>query len=160
MRTGRWMLLAVTVVLLCSVAVTSVGAARRPKKIAFFDFKTGMKLQKKYTKPTMIHFTMGGCGWCTKLEKEVYVVPEVIKMSRNFVCIKVKRERLPEACQYYKVRGYPTIVFTDTKRKEAHRMVGFVPAERFLTQMKHALSKVKATGDDDEKTDDAKKDKK
>lgn len=107
----------------------------------WFDFKTGMKLSKKHDKPTMIHFTTDWCGWCGKLEKDVYTVREVIETSRNFVCIKVDGDKEKQVVAYYKVKGYSTILFTNSKREEVHRLGGFMPAEGFLAQMKAALRK-------------------
>ena len=145
MKAFRWMLAAAVVGTMCLVSWQAFPATTKtPKEIVFLDFKTGMQLQKKLNKPTMIHFTTTWCGWCRKLEKEVYTVPEVIEMSRNFVCIQVDGDKLPEACAHYKVRGYPTIVFTDAKRNEVHRIPGYMPAEGFLAQMKAALAKTGA----------------
>ena len=95
------------------------------------------------------------CGWCRKLEKEVYTVSEVIEASRNFVCIRVDGSKRKQIVKYYRVRGYPTILFTNSKRKEVHRLPGYMPAERFLAQMESALEK--ATPKEDTK-EDTKKD--
>jgi len=145
--------LSVLVVGLVAVACIHAEAAKKrvPNRIVWFQFEQGMKLSKKYDKPTMIHFTTEWCGWCRRLEKEVYTVPEVIKASRNFVCIRVDGSKRRQIVNYYKIRGYPTILFTNSKRKEVHRLPGYVPAERFLAEMERALKK--ATPEDDTKED-------
>lgn len=124
-----------------TLAETYAARQARPKAIVWTTFVKGMAQAKKEDKPTMIHFTTDWCGWCRKLEREVYTVPEVIELSQKFVCIRVDGDKEKEVVQDHKVRGYPTILFTNSKREEVHRIPGYMPAEGFLNQMKTALKK-------------------
>ncbi|HUW55751.1 MAG TPA: thioredoxin family protein [Planctomycetota bacterium] len=142
--------------LMAADVATHAAAARKPTAIVWTTFKAGMARAKKEDKPTMIHFTTDWCGWCRKLEKEVYTVPEVIELSQKFVCIRVDGDREKDVVQYYKVRGYPTILFTNSKREEVHRIPGYMPAEGFLSQMKTALGKA-GVKEETDKEDNAEK---
>lgn len=111
------------------------------KGIVWGDFKGGTKYAQKNNRPMLIHFTTDWCGWCKKLEKEVYTVPEVADTMRKFVCVKVDGDKEKDVVQHYNVRGYPTIVFLNSKLEEVGRIPGYLPADKFLEQLKAALEK-------------------
>jgi thioredoxin-related protein len=129
-------------VLVAAVCLGAPPAAKeRPFEIAWTDFQSGMKLAEKDGKPSMIYFTAVWCGWCKKLEKEAFRVPEVIELSRQFVCIKVDGDKQPTLLDRYEVDEYPTVVFSTSKGKEVLRIPDYVPAEEFLAKIKTALVK-------------------
>jgi thioredoxin-related protein len=45
----------------------------------------------------------------------------------------------PGIAQKYRIEGYPTFLFFDEKGKEIHRIVGFVKADKFITESQTAL---------------------
>ncbi len=104
--------------------------------IAWESYQVGMNQRR----PVMMDFMAEWCGWCKKLDKEVYTDPEVLKVSRQFSCIKVDGDRNRELVRSYRVDGYPTIVFLDASGKEVHRVVGYRPAQAFLAEMQKALA--------------------
>jgi thiol:disulfide interchange protein len=116
-------------------------AKERPFEIAWTDYDNGLRLAKKEGKPSMIYFTAVWCGWCKKLEKEAFRVPEVIELSRKFVCIKVDGDKQHELIDRHEVAEYPTVIFCDSQGKDALRIPDYVPAEDFLAKMKTALVK-------------------
>jgi len=129
---------------LATVTFMSFRATKAPptEKIVWNDFENGMKLAHTNNLPMMIDFAASWCGWCKDLDDEVYNVPEVIALSRNFVCVRVDGDREKEVADYFNVTGYPTIVFTNSKIEEVDRIPGFMPADGFLAQMRAALEKV------------------
>jgi len=116
-------------------------AKERPFEIVWTDFQSGMKLAEKEGKPSMIYFTAVWCNWCKKLEKEAFKVPEVVELSRKFVCIWVDGDKQPALLDRYNIDEYPTVVFSTSKGKEVLRIPDYVPAEDFLAKMKIALVK-------------------
>ena len=56
----------------------------------------------------MIDFMTSWCGWCKKLDDEVYTKPDVMEMSTRFVCIRVDAEQRSDLARIYAVDSYPT----------------------------------------------------
>jgi len=90
------------------------------------NFATAVEKAKKQKKKLLINFTGSDwCGWCIKLDQEVFSKEDFITYAnKNFVCIKLdfpKRKKLSteESTQnqklavQYKVKGFPTILVLD-----------------------------------------------
>jgi thiol-disulfide isomerase/thioredoxin len=123
-------------------------AARRlgdltPKSssITWMGFDDGMAAARQAKKPVMMDFSTSWCGWCRKLESEVFSKPEVIDLSGEFVCVRVDGDQRKDLVRRYGVEGFPTIVFLNQAGQPAHRVVGYEEAGRFLSDMKTALGK-------------------
>lgn len=113
--------------------------ARTPKEIAWQNYEAGMALASRDHKPVLMDFSATWCGWCKKLEAEVFTNPKVIALSRRFVCIKVDGDKRRDLVGRYGVRGYPTGVLLDAQGREVRRMVGYRPADQYLAEMQRAL---------------------
>ena len=132
-----------------ALAVAGAAFALAPKSdgtdkegIVWTDFEQGSEYALKNDLPVMIYFSTKWCGWCRKLERDVYTVPEVVEMSKKFVNIRIDGDQSKELTMRYKVRGYPTIIFTDSDSEEVARIPGFAPAAPFLERMKAALEQM------------------
>jgi protein disulfide-isomerase len=89
------------------------------------------KQSKKTGKPILADFTGSDwCGWCIKLKKEVFNLPEfkkwasanVILLELDFPTEKVAqsdalKKQNAALRDKYKIRGYPTILFLDAEGK-------------------------------------------
>lgn len=87
------------------------------------DFEEAKKEAKKNKKYMLLNFTGSDwCGWCMRLNDEVFSQPEFIKYAAaELVCVKLdfpRNKQLPEKersqnhtlQQLYQVQGYPTII--------------------------------------------------
>jgi thiol:disulfide interchange protein len=102
------------------------------------SFEAGMKEAADTGKLVMVDLYTDWCGWCKRLDREVYTNGEVAKLAKDFVCIKLNPEKDPENGRKFKVQGFPTIIFTDSAGKEIRRVVGYKPADKFLKEMERA----------------------
>lgn len=97
----------------------------------FTDVNEASKVALKAKKPMLFFFTGSDwCGWCTRLQKEVFLTPEFSAWAnKNVVLVELdfpKRKALaPEIVQQNKelqktlgVRGYPTVWFVNTVKPE------------------------------------------
>lgn len=88
------------------------------------DVNKASELAIKNKKPLMMFFTGSDwCGWCIRLQKEVFKTPEFVKWAKENVTLveldDPRRKQLaPELFQQNKkfeqmfgVRGYPTVWF-------------------------------------------------
>ena len=99
----------------------------------FTDVKEAVAIGNKEKKPLMLFFTGSDwCGWCIRLQKEVFKTPEFIKWAKeNVVLVELDFPRKNEQTdavkmqnaqlqQQLQVRGYPTVWFVSaTKTAEA-----------------------------------------
>jgi thioredoxin:protein disulfide reductase len=97
-------------------------------------------------KPVLIDFFADWCAACKELDALTYVQPEVVKESERFVTVKVDGtagdDELDEVYAQYGIKGLPTVAFFDAQgeRLDNPRINGFLPADRFLTEMKKVSS--------------------
>ncbi|WP_396177562.1 thioredoxin family protein [Flavobacterium sp.] len=88
------------------------------------DVNKASELAIKNKKPLMLFFTGSDwCGWCIKLQKEVFKTPEFVKWAtENVILVELdfprRKQLAPELLQQNKnleqmfaVRGYPTVWF-------------------------------------------------
>jgi thiol:disulfide interchange protein len=124
------------------LAATAAQAA--PPSIKWgHDFNSGVTQALKAKHPMLVDFYTDWCGWCSKLERDVYTDPRVVALSEAFVCVKVDGDKYPEFVKKYKIEGYPTIIFFDRKAKPMSHIIGYKNADGFLAAMKAALKKAK-----------------
>ena len=88
-------------------------------KIAWLPYDVGLEKAKKENKHILVDFYTNWCYYCKKMDREVFVRPEIIKMLKEyFVTVKVNAESKKEldidgykisernlAISEYRVRG-------------------------------------------------------
>ncbi len=114
------------------------------------DFSKASAIAKKENKKMLLNFTGSDwCGWCIRLEEEVFSRKEFIAYAReNYVLVKLDfplRKRQPYSKKKqnnalgrkYGIRGYPTIVVLHPSGK-VHKKGGYVRGgpEAFLASIR------------------------
>jgi thiol:disulfide interchange protein len=94
---------------------------------------------KRSGMPVMADFYADWCGWCKKLDKEVYVNPEVAVLAEKFVSAKINADIDRENSAKYNITGLPTIVFLDPDGELVHTIVGYMDAADFVETMSEVL---------------------
>ncbi len=103
------------------------------------DLTKAVKLSNKTKKPMMLFFTGSDwCGWCIRLQKEVFKTPEFETWAKgNVILVELDfPRRTPQAPelqaqnaqlqQFFNVRGYPTVWFA-TGKMDKEGKVDFLP---------------------------------
>lgn len=82
----------------------------------------------------LIDFYATWCGPCKMLDKEVYVVPEVIRELGRLVTFKVDVDKpeYEELTDNFHIFNYPTLVLCEPDGTEVDRFLGFRPPDEFL----------------------------
>ncbi len=88
------------------------------------DLNKAIEVSQKENKPLMLFFTGSDwCGWCIRLQKEVFFKPEFVQWAqKNVVLVELdfprRKAQTPEIKsqnaqlqQQFQVRGYPTVWF-------------------------------------------------
>jgi thiol:disulfide interchange protein len=73
------------------------------------------------------------CGWCKKLDREVFADSRVAEAARSLIAVRINAEKGDEkVAQRYDVQGYPTVLFLDGSGNVVKRIDGFVDAAEML----------------------------
>jgi thioredoxin-related protein len=104
------------------------------------DLPAAQAQAKKDKKLVLVNFTGSDwCGWCKKLQAEVFTTKEFDTFAKNkLVLVEIdfpnqkkqsaELKKANEALQAkYKASGFPTIVALNGEGKEVWRQVGYMP---------------------------------
>jgi thioredoxin-related protein len=96
------------------------------------DVRKATDLSIKTNKPLLLFFTGSDwCGWCIRLQREVFKTPEFTKWaSENVILVELDyprgkaqspeiQKQNAELRQYFPVQGFPTIWFAGAEKKDA-----------------------------------------
>ena len=89
--------------------------------------------------PVMVSVHSPDCGWCNKLDSETLTDPDVLALSRQFVCVRLDSDVDPDAVLKYHVTAFPATIFLAPSGRDVARIPGFVPAREFIAGMRDAL---------------------
>lgn len=105
---------------------------------ALIDAKAGKKL-------VMVDVYTDWCGWCKKLDRDVYTDKHVQELvAKDFIPVKINPEKTAynrRIADKFGVRGYPHILFLDGDGKKLGEISGYVPADEFAKRLERAASK-------------------
>jgi len=108
-------------------------------------FDEGMSDSMKSGKYAIVDFYTDWCGWCKKMDEEVFSRPDVsLRLSREFVTIRIDAESAnPLTYKGQKtnartftgmmqVQGYPTLIVFNSKGDPVALLPGYVDAKTFM----------------------------
>ncbi len=109
------------------------------------DFDQALQKAKTGKKLVMVDIYTDWCGWCKKLDRDVYTNPQVEeKLTKDFVAVKINPEKSAGGAQLarqFGTRGYPHIVFTDADGHKVGEIRGYASAADFLKQLEQLTAK-------------------
>jgi thioredoxin-related protein len=119
------------------------------------DYAAAVAKAQKEKKALLLNFTGSDwCGWCKRLDREVFSRPEFVAYAeKNLVCVKLdfpRRTKLPQKevmqnqslAQKYGVRGFPTIYLLNASQETLLR-TGYRPngPGPYITHLQQAMQK-------------------
>ena len=107
------------------------------------DFDKALQDAKAQKKFVMVDVYTTWCGYCKKLDQEVYTDPEIKKyLAANFIVVKADAEDKAQgeafSNKFDAHMAYPSILFFDSKslkEKPVARIVGYLPPADFNTAL-------------------------
>ena len=116
----------------------------------WLSYNEALLKAEKENKSILVFFYSDGCGWCDKMEREVYTNKEVKQLlADKFVSVKINASSNNKIVQngeeitekklatLFQVTGYPTTWFLENKDKGIAPLPGYIPAEQFVTVLKY-----------------------
>ena len=106
------------------------------------DFQTAMRQAAASGKPIVIDFWADWCGWCERLDQTTNIDPLVVKLSKQFVAVKVDTEGSPAQVAIaiqYGVTSLPTIAFLSPSGRQLLRVTGYQGPGKFPLTLEKAL---------------------
>ena len=82
------------------------------------------------------------CGWCKKLEEEVFSTASFQAFAEEFVLLRVDTEDGGEGTllqQKYEAYSLPTILILDSKQVRVGEVLGFAPTEPFVASLRREI---------------------
>jgi len=123
MKFGKLLLLLISFALSTSVYAQEA--------VWYTDVNKAIELSQKQKKPIMLFFTGSDwCGWCVKLQNEVFKQEAFINWAKqNVILVELdfpRRKSLEpqmqqqnaQMQQLFQVRGYPTVFFVNPEQKD------------------------------------------
>jgi thiol:disulfide interchange protein len=109
------------------------------------NFDQALAKAKAGKKLVMVDIYTDWCGWCKKLDRDVYTNAHVEeKLAKEFVSVKLNPEKgagNAQLARQFGTRGYPHIVFTDADGKKVAEIRGYIAADVFLKQLEQLTAK-------------------
>ena len=117
------------ILLIAFLTLTSMSIQAQKELTWHTDMSKATDISIKENKPMFLFFTGSDwCGWCIRLQKEVFKTPEFIKWAKeNVVLVELDFPRKNEQTdavkmqnaqlqQQLQVRGYPTVWFVSAAK--------------------------------------------
>ncbi len=100
------------------------------------DYAKGTALALAQTRPILIKFTAEWCGWCERMDVEVFVEAPVIEALEGTTCIKVDVDKRPDVAMAYGVRTLPRVIVINTHQEVVGDWLGYQKPDRFLALLR------------------------
>jgi thioredoxin-related protein len=144
MRSARRTLLLPVLTLLALFAAAPAGA------VEWLHWNDGLEAARKNGKPVIVDVYTDWCGWCKRMDAEVYARPEVSDyMAKHFVAVRLNAESGElatwEGGNYtarrlaatFGVSGYPTTIFFASSGDHLANVPGYLPRDRFMLLLRY-----------------------
>jgi len=113
--------------------------------VAFYDdFNEARSVAVQEKKPMILFFYSPNCVFSRQMMQETFCDENVVKLSQQFVCVKIDESRQRKMCEEYDVKGTPTIQFVNPQGILLQRLTAKKSTSQLLLQMQIAIESLAA----------------
>lgn len=103
-----------TLFTLLVLSLVALSAAAQENQIIWEkDYKKAQTLARETGRPLLLDFSAVWCKPCQAMDKEFWVLPEVVSAMKPFVAVKVNFDSDKSLVSKYRVAAIPFVAFTD-----------------------------------------------
>jgi thioredoxin 1 len=124
-----------------TLALVLLGGGGPPSIRWEHRFDEAVKKARAAKRPIMIDFWADWCSWCHRLDQTTYVDPVVVKLSEDFIALKLDTEggkKNQDIALRYNVATLPTITFITPGGRPILTLKGFQGPGQFPRTMETA----------------------
>jgi thioredoxin-related protein len=143
------------------LALPLLAAGTASAEIRWRTFDAGLREAKATGRPMIVDVFTGWCGYCKKMDREVFPRDEVqAYLAKKFIPVRVDGEGA-EAINYegraytgatfsqrFRISGYPTFIFLRADGAHLVNVPGYMPPEQFLTLLRYVGEGALERGED------------
>jgi len=89
----------------------------------------------------LVYFTGRSCGWCRVMEKRTLTDAEVVRRSREYVCVKLDLVSEPRRADELQVDAIPRSFILTSEGTRVDMVPGYRPATEFADWLREGLTK-------------------
>jgi thiol:disulfide interchange protein len=101
-----------------------------------------LSLAKANNRKVIVDVYTDWCGWCKKMDKNIYTDPSVVALSSRYVFVKLDAEDGGQGQRFasqMRVSGYPTTLILDENGRSLQSVPGYPPSiEQFVSTIESA----------------------
>jgi len=150
-----------TIIILCATSCSSEADAKKEnaetkagtevtetkaKEVVWYGFDEGLAKATKEDKPVLIDFYTDWCHWCKVMDEKTFRNADIAtKLKSDFIAIRINAEAQDQTVTYknqkfsnieltqaFRVTGFPSLGFLDSKGEVITVIPGFIPPETFI----------------------------
>ncbi len=103
------------------------------------DYQAALEQQKIQNKPILLAFHASWCPPCREMKKTTYHNPEVIEISKSFICVMIDYDTQKSLVDQYNIRAIPAYVMLRPDGTTIESFVGYHPPTDFLAKLKTVI---------------------
>ncbi len=105
-------------------------AGAQSADLTFYDFETALKKAAEEDKLALLYFRADWCGFCRRLETEVFTQPRARQaLEKNVVPVSVNVDKEKNLARRYRAQVLPTLTFIKPDGELLGYWEGFADAE-------------------------------
>jgi thiol:disulfide interchange protein len=106
------------------------------------DLDRALSMAKENHSKVIVDVYTDWCGWCKKMDKNIYTDPKVVALSSRYIFLKLDAEDGGQGERFTRkmnVRGYPTTIILDENGRSLHSVSGYPPSvQQFINTIESA----------------------
>ena len=95
------------------------------------DYDQARRNSASTGRPLLIQFTLPGCTYCVRMEREVLRRPDVADSMSPFELVRVNAARQEELSIRFAIEAVPAFVVLDSADRLIGKVAGYHPADTF-----------------------------